>query len=133
LPSEGVGQPIIVDRDAQAGQFLVLGDVERLQDVEPLQALPTIQELRRRYVIAKPLQGADEIAATSPVLPPDRAAASAAPGAKSTGLINQAVAAVGDRRAVQARPDIPLKERKPESRGPADDTPGLTIKKGQER
>ena len=134
LPSEGVGQPpIIVNRSAHAKQSRMLGDIDSLHDVEPLQALPINQEMCRRDAIAEPPNGEDKVSATSPVLPPKLAVSRAAPIRKSAGLIVQAVAAVGERRAVQARSGIPLKERKPESRGPADDTPDLTIKKVQER
>lgn len=134
LPGEGSGQtPTVVDRGAHDGQSHVLGNVESLQDVEPLQALPTIQELRRRDVMAEPLHGADEIAATSPPPPPDLAEGSAAPRGKSTGLIGQAVAVAGDRQAIEARSDIPAGKRHTGGRGPAADTPVVTSKKGQER
>jgi hypothetical protein len=130
LPGKGFRQtPTAVDRGAHNGKSHVLRDVESLQDVEPLQALPTIQELRRRDVMAEPLHGAEEIAATSPAPPPD----SAAQRGKSTGLIGQAVAAAGNQRAMQVRPDIPAEERHTGGIGPAADTPGVTSKKGQER
>jgi hypothetical protein len=134
LPSQGFEQePTVMDLGAHAGKPRALGDIGSLQDAESLQALPTVQEMRRRDAIAEPLNGAGEVADILAVLSPDLAAASAAPIGKSAGLIGQAAAAADDRQAIQAQADIPAGEKHTGGRGPAAGTPGSTSKKGQER
>lgn len=134
LPSQGFGQkPTVMDLGAHAGKPRALGDIGSVQDAESVQALPTVQEMRRRDAIAEPLNGAGEVADILAVLSPDLAGASAAPIGKSAGLIGQAAAAADDRQAIQAQADIPAGEKNTGGRGPAAGTPGSTSKKGQER
>ena len=134
LPGEGFGQgPTADDHGAHAAQSRVLADINRLQDVELLHALPTVQAKRRRNAVVEPVDDADEVDAASPARPPEPSVASTAPEGKSTGLLGQAVAAAGDRQTAEVRADLPAGRRDTGSRGPAAGTPGQASKKGQER
>ncbi|MDR6150295.1 hypothetical protein QE358_002173 [Sphingomonas sp. SORGH_AS742] len=134
LPGEGFRQALTVaDRGADGGQSRTLADVDRLQDVELLQALPTIRAKRRRKATVAPPAGPDELAATSPIDVPEPSLAEAASRGKSTGLLGQAVAAAGDRQVTLPQAGISDGKRDSGGRGPA---AGVTIqksKKGQER
>lgn len=134
LPGESFGQGPTADyHEAHAAQSRVLADINRLQDVEPLFALPTVQAKRRRNAVVEPVNDADDVDAASPTRPSEPLVASIAPEGKSSSLLSQAVAAAGDRQAAEVRADMPASRRDTGSRGPAADTPGQTSKKGQER
>jgi hypothetical protein len=134
LSGEGFGHALtIANRGVDGGQSRTLADIDSLQDVELLQALPTIQAKRRlKATVASPA-GSDELAATSPADVPESSPANPASRGKSTGLLGQAVAAAGDRQAAPPPPGMSDGKGDTGGRGPA---AGLTIqtsKKGQER
>lgn len=134
LSGEGFGRALTVaNRGADGGRSRTLADIDSLQDVELLQALPTIQAKRRRKATVAPPAGPDELAATSPVEHPEPSPADAASRGKSTGLLGQAVAAVGDRQAAHPQSGMSGGKRHTGSRGPAVGVTSQTSKKGQER
>ena len=134
LPSEGFGHALTVaDRDAAPGQSRTLANIDSLQGVELLQALPTIQAKRRRKARVAPPAGPDELAATSPVDHSEQAPTSAAPRGKLTGLLGQAVAAAGDQQVAHPQAGTSGGKRDTGSRGPATGMPSQMGKKGQER
>ncbi|MCT8002803.1 hypothetical protein NZL82_13055 [Sphingomonas sanguinis] len=134
LPGEGFGQALTVaDRGADGGQSRTLADIDSLQDVELLQTLSTIQARRRWKATVAPAAGAEELAATSPIDVPEPSPANRASKGKSTGLLGQAVAAVGDRQAAYPQSGMSGGKRRTGSRGPAVGVTSQTSKKGQER
>lgn len=134
LPGEGFGHALTVeDRGAGGGQSRTLADINSLQDVELLQTLSTIQAKRRRKATGAPAAGPEELAATSPIDVPEPSPANRASKGRSTGLLGQAVAAVGDRQAAHPQSGMSGGKRHTGSRGPAVGVTSQTSKKGQER
>ena len=134
LPGEGLGHALsVADRAADGGQSRTLANIDSLQDVELLQTLSTIQAKRRRKATVAPPAGPEELAATSPVDVPKPSPADPASRGKSSGLLGQAVAAVGDRQAAHPQSGMSGGKRHTGSRGPAVGVTSQTSKKGQER
>lgn len=119
LLGEGLGHALTVaDRGADGGQSRTLANIDSLQDVELLQTLSTIQAKRRRKATGAPPAGPEELAATSPVDVPKPSPADPASRGKSSGLLGQAVAAVGDRQAAHPQSGMSGGKRHTGSRGP---------------
>lgn len=134
LPGAGFGQTLTVaDRGADGGQSRTLADIDSLQHVELLQTLSTIQAKRRRKATVAPPAGPGELAAMSPIDIPEPSPANRASKGKSTGLLGQAVTAVGDRQAAHPQSGMSGGKRHTGSRGPAVGVTSQTSKKGQER
>jgi hypothetical protein len=88
LPGAGAGHiPADVHRGAQLGQPRLLADVDCLHEIDRLQALPTIQQMRRSDIFVEPSQGADDVAATALTSPPDRATANSEPAREDYGVV----------------------------------------------